>query len=223
MRNAFLRKLYWLALKDRRYEFLFDRMGTEEVVSVDCETTGLDPKVDDIVSIAAVKIKGQRILTSEAFEATVNPAAKMKAEAIKVHKIVPSDTAGQEPIYRVLPDFLRFIGNRPLVGYWIDFDVRMINKPLARMLNIRLQNPLIDVCDLYFDRKFGNAPPGTKLDLRFAAIREDLDLPVLGAHDAYNDAVSTAQMYLILTDMKARGVRVKRSRDWELPAPPIGG
>ncbi len=223
MRSVLLRQFDWLALNDRKYEFLFERMGTDEVVSVDCETTGLDSKLDDIVSIAAIKIKNRRILTSAAFEVTVNPEAKMKAAAIKVHQIRQSDTADEEPIRKILPDFLRFIGNRPLVGYWIDFDVRMINKPLFRMLNIGLQNPLIDVCDLYYDRKFGKAPPGTKLDLRFAAIQEDLDLPVLQAHDAYNDAVSTAQMYLILTDMKARGVRLKRSRDWELPAPPTGG
>lgn len=223
MRNILLRQFDWLALNDRKYEFLFDRMGNDEVVSVDCETTGLDPKVDDIVSIAAIKIKNRRILTSEAFEVTVNPEAKMKAAAIKVHQIRQSDTADEEPIRKILPGFLRFIGNRPLVGYWIDFDVRMINKPLFRMLNIGLQNPLIDVCDLYYDRKFGDAPPGTKLDLRFAAIQEDLDLPVLQAHDAYNDAVSTAEMYLILSDMKARGVRLKRSRDWELPSPPTGG
>lgn len=223
MRSFFLRQFDWLALNDRKYEFLFERLGTDEVVSVDCETTGLDPKVDDIVSIAAVKIKGKRILTSEAFEVTVNPEAKMKAAAIKVHQIRKADTEDEEPIRKILPDFLRFIGNRPLVGYWIDFDVRMINKPLFRMLNIGLQNPQIDVCDLYYDRKFGNAPPGTKLDLRFAAIQEDLDLPVLHAHDAYNDAVSTAQMYVILTDMKARGIRIKRDRSWELPPPPIGG
>jgi DNA polymerase-3 subunit epsilon len=36
------------------YEFLFDDMGTDEVVAIDCETTGLNPKKDDIVSIAAV-------------------------------------------------------------------------------------------------------------------------------------------------------------------------
>jgi DNA polymerase-3 subunit epsilon len=122
----------------------------------------------------------------------------------------------------VLPQLLRFIGNRPLVGYWIDFDARMLNKDVFMMLNICLQNREIDVCDMYYELKYGNALPGTHLDLRFAAILDDLKLPPLQAHDAFNDAVSAAQMYVILNDMKARGLRLKRPRAWQQPQSPHG-
>lgn len=222
MRSFFQRQFDWIALNDRKFAFLFDKMGTDEVVSIDCETTGLNPKKDDIVSIAAVKVRNKRILTSEAYRVTVNPEAHMGGDSIKIHQIRKADVEAERPIRKVLPDLLHFIGNRPLVGYWTDFDVRMINKDVFAMLNIGLQNPVIDVCDMYFDRKYGNAPPGTKLDLRFAAILEDLNLPPLQAHDAFNDAVSTAQMYLILSDLKARGVRIRRDRDWSQPQTPVG-
>ena len=216
------RRLAFMALKDRNYEFLFDAMGDEEAVSIDCETTGLDPRKDDIVAIAAVKIRGRRILTSEAFSVRVKPSADLGANSIKVHQIRNLDVADHGPIHDELPGFLRFIGNRPLVGYWISFDVRMLNKEIFKMLNIRLQNPTIDVCDLYYERKYGNAPPGTEVDLRFAAIIEDLAIPPLQAHDAMNDAISTAQMYLILKDMKARGAYLKRTRNRNHPMPPAG-
>jgi DNA polymerase-3 subunit epsilon len=98
----------------------------------------------------------------------------------------------------------------------------MLNKHVFKMLNITLQNPTIDVCDMYYERKYGNAPPGTKVDLRFAAILEDLALPPLQAHDAFNDAVSTAEMYLILKDLKERGVFLKRTRNWDQPNVPVG-
>lgn len=218
MRRPFLmRQIDWIQLNNRSYEFLFDKLGASEVVSLDCETTGLNPKKDDIVSIAAILIRGKRIVTSEAFRITVNPEADLAADAIKIHQILKKDVESERPIRKILPDLLKFIRNRPLVGYYIDFDVRMLNKDIFMMLNICLQNPLIDVCDLYYERKYGNAPPGTPLDLRFAAIMEDLKLPPLQVHDAFNDAVLAAEMYLILNDMKARNVRLKRSRDWELP------
>ncbi len=51
-------------LKDDKYLFLFDEKETGEYVCFDCETTGLNPKVDDIISIGAVKIKGNRIIAS---------------------------------------------------------------------------------------------------------------------------------------------------------------
>ena len=66
---------------------------------------------------------------------------------------------------------------------------------------------------LYYDRKYGNAPPGTRIDLSLASIRNDLHLPTLPQHDAFNDALSAAQMYVILKDMIARGARIRRDRN----------
>ena len=148
MRSFFQRQFDWIALNHRKYAFLFDKTGTYEVVSIDCETTGLNPKKDDIVTIAAVKIRGNKILTSEAFRVAVNPEAVLAANSIKIYQIRKKDVEEERPIRKVLPDLLQFIGNRPLVGYWIDFDVRMLNKDVFMMLNICLQNPMIDVCDL---------------------------------------------------------------------------
>lgn len=222
MRSFIQRQFDWIALNDRSYEFMFERYKGDEVVSIDCETTGLNPKKDDIVSIAAVKVKGNRILTSEAFRVVVNPEAHLGASSIKIHQIRKKDVEEERPIRKVLPDLLRFIGNRPLIGYWVDFDVKMISKDVFMMLNICLQNRQIDVCDMYYERKYSRAPPGTKLDLRFAAILEDLSLPPMQAHDAFNDAVMTAQMYLILKDLKRRGIYLKKHFDWQQPQSPIG-
>lgn len=208
-----------IALNDRRYKFLFPRQDTDEAISLDCETTGFDPWVDDIVSLAAIPIKGSRIDTSKAFRAVIRPEAAMGAASIKVHQLRRQDVAHGRDMSEVLPELLHFIGNRPIVGYWIDFDVRMLNKYVVRMLNIRLPNPQIDVCGLYYDRKYGTAPPGTPIDLRYAAILDDLHLPPLAAHDAFNDALGAAEMYVILNDMKARGVRIPRDRAERVHAP----
>jgi DNA polymerase-3 subunit epsilon len=110
----------------------------------------------------------------------------------------------------VLPDFLRFVGSRPLVGYWIAFDVRMLNKYLFSLLNVHLPNRRIDVSKLYYDRKFGSAPPGTRIDLRYATILADLGLPSRAQHDAFEDALGAAESYLVLEDMHERGVRLPR-------------
>ena len=41
-------------------------------------------------------------------------------------------------------------------------------------------------------------PPGANIDLRFETIRQRLDLPRRAVHDAFNDALLTAMMYLRL-------------------------
>jgi DNA polymerase III subunit epsilon len=199
-----------LLLADQSYAFLFERGETGELVSLDCETSGFNILADDVISIAAIKIRGSRILTSEAFQAVVRPGAAMETSAIKVHHLREQDVAHARPMRQVLPDLLRFVGNRPLVGYWIAFDVRMLNKYLFSLLNIHLPNRLIDVSELYYARKYGSAPPGTAIDLRYASILADLGLPALPLHDAMNDALGAAEMYVMLEDMRVRGVRIPR-------------
>jgi DNA polymerase III subunit epsilon len=199
-----------IVLTDRSYRFLFREDGGGEVVSLDCETTGFDPWVDDIISIAAIVIDRSRIRTSTAFRAIVRPEAAMRESAIKVHQLRKQDVVHGRPMAEVLPELLRFIGSRPLVGYWIAFDVSMLNKYLIEMLNIHLPNRLIDVSELYYDRKYGKAPAGTAIDLRYASILGDLGLPPLPQHDCMNDALGAAEMYVMLEDMRARGIRIPR-------------
>ncbi len=225
MKRGALWRLFWRAsLADHSYKFLFKSGPPDEAVSLDCETTGLDPRVDDILTVAAVRIRGNRILVSERFEATVRPEdARSSSDAIKVHRLRERDVAEADPMRRILPELLRFIGGRPLVGYYIDFDVRMLDKYALWLIQTKLPNPQIEISSLYYDRKYGNAPPGTAIDLRLASLLRDLGIPPLEQHDALNDAVMAAMAYLELRDMKARGVRIRRERGGQGPPPPTGG
>ncbi len=209
---ALKRRIYRYLLRDPRYAFLFEQPPPDEAVSVDCETTGLSTRKDDVVAVAAIRIRGNRILSSERFEATVKPRAKLNAEAIKVHRLREQDLASGRSIDEVLPELLRFIGSRPLVGFYLEFDVAMLNKHVRRLLGIELPNEQIEVSAIYYRRKYGDAPPGTQVDLRFMTIMADLGLPSLDQHDAYSDALMTAMMYLRLRDLEARGVKIARPR-----------
>jgi DNA polymerase III subunit epsilon len=207
------RRIHLARLSDPSYRFLFEPGPPDEVVAIDCETTGLDPKKDDIVAVAAVKIRQARILASERFEATIRSGATMSPETIKIHRLRQADVATGRPDEEAIPELLRFIGGRPLVGYYLEFDVAMIDKHVRRLLGFELPNPLIEVSGLYYERKYGDAPPGVHIDLSFGAIMDDLGLPMLDQHDAYSDALMTAEIYLVLKDLKQRNVRIKRRQD----------
>ncbi len=212
MWRAVKRRAHRYLLRDPAFRFLFDEPPADEAVAIDCETTGLDPRRDDIVTVAAVHIRGARILAASRFEAMVKPAAKMNVEAIKVHRLREGDVAGGRTMEEVLPELLRFIGSRPLVGYYLEFDLAMINKHARQLIGIELPNRRIEVSGLYYERKYGDAPRGVEVDLNFTAILADLGLPILDQHDAFSDALMTAMMYVALTDLKARNVRIPRRR-----------
>jgi DNA polymerase-3 subunit epsilon len=209
VRNLF----YRATLADDAYRFLFRPGPPDEAVVIDCETTGLNPRRAELVAVAAIRIRGSRILASEAFRAVVRPDRAPTAASIKVHQISAREAAGGEAMHRVLPELLRFIGGRPIVGYYVDFDVAMLDKYVLPYIEAKLPNRRIEVSSLYYALKYRHAPPGTVHDLRFASILADLKLPALGQHDAFNDALMTAMMYVQLADMQRRGARIGRPLD----------
>jgi DNA polymerase-3 subunit epsilon len=76
---------------------------------------------------------------------------------------------------------------------------------------------------MYYERKYRGAPPGTTFDLRFVTILADLGIPRLSQHDALNDAVMAAEIFLQLRDLQERGKRLARQRSGPVDAAPIGG
>lgn len=185
-------------LKDSRFNFLFDKDDGSEVVVIDTETTGLDIKKDEILSIGAIKIRGNKILSSEAFEVYIKNTKSINAKSISLHGIRECDLKNAKNIDEALEEFLHFIGSRTLVGYYLEFDVAMLNRYLSTKLGITLPNKMTEVSELYYDKTIKLIPQGN-IDLRFDTILKKCKIPNMGQHNAVNDAIMTAMIYLKLT------------------------
>ena len=196
--------LYHLA--DPEFAYLYDTPPEDEWVTLDTETTGLDVHRDQIVSIGAVKIAGNRLLTSQRLELLVRPERAMKVDAVRVHRLREADVAqGMDP-EAAMRRLLAFIGSRPLVGYYLEFDVAMLNREIWPLLGVRLPQPKIEVSAMYYDYKNRQLPAherGGSIDLRFATMMNDLDLPLRDAHDALNDAVMAGLAFVKLRHLLA--------------------
>jgi DNA polymerase-3 subunit epsilon len=197
-------KRWWLLyhLGDPRFRFMWDPPPPDEWVALDCETTGLDVRRDEIVAIAAVRIQGNRVMCSERLELLVKPERRIVSpESVRVHGLRERDVAQGIALDEALQRLMVFIGSRPLVGYYLAFDIAMIDRALFPMLGMGLPQPKIEVSALYYDHKNRQRPAherGGDIDLRFATIMDDLALPQRPAHDALNDAVMAALVFLKL-------------------------
>lgn len=183
-------------LIDAKFAFLYDE-HPNELVSLDCETTGLDVAEAEIISIGAVKIRHNQILTSESFYVLTKPEQQMNAENISIHGLRPQDLSDGIPIQEAVIKLLEFIGGRPLVGYYLEYDVAMLNKFLKPIIGVRLPNRQIDISSIYYKQEMKKLPDGF-VDLRLDAINQKLKLPETARHDALNDAVHAAVVYLWL-------------------------
>ncbi|MEO7338459.1 MAG: 3'-5' exonuclease [Caldimonas sp.] len=198
----------WLLyhLSEPEFAFMFESPPPGEWVSIDCETTGLDVRTDRIVSIGAVRIVGRRVLTSERLELLVRPERAPGADSVRIHRLREVDVAqGMEP-ERAMRELMRFIGSRPIVGYYLEFDIAMLNREIWRLLGIRLPQRKIEVSAMYYDWRNRQLPPHQRngtIDLRFATMMQSLELPVREAHDALNDAVMAAMAFIKLRELAA--------------------
>ena len=198
----------WLRrrLADPAYAFLFDPPPPGEWVALDCETTGLNVRSDEIIAIGAVRIAGNRILTSQRLELLVRPDKAISPASVRIHRLRERDVAQGLPLAEALHQLLHFVGSRPLVGYYLEFDVAMLNRVLKPLLGMGLPQPRIEVSALYYDHKFRQLPPyrqhdNAEIDLRFSTLMNDLGLPRREAHDALNDAVMAALAFVKLRQL----------------------
>jgi DNA polymerase-3 subunit epsilon len=200
-------KREWLLyhLGDERFRFMWDPPPPREWVALDCETTGLNVHRDEIISVGAVRIVGDRLLTSERLELLVRPGKRrIRADSVRVHGLRERDVVeGLDPDEAMMA-LMRFIGSRPLVGYYLEFDVAMIDRAIFPRLGLGLPQPKIEVSALFYDWKRRQLPPyhePAQIDLRFATVMRELGLPMQAAHDALGDAVMAGLAFVKLRNL----------------------
>lgn len=182
-------------LKEEKYQVLYQE-HPDELVSFDCETTSLNVKEAEIISIGAVKIRGNTVLTSDSFYVLVKPEGMMEATNVTIHGLRPKDLSDGIPVEEAIRQFLDFVGGRPLVGYYLEYDVAMIDKFLKPLIGIPLPNRQIEVSAVYFKQEVKkNFYYNDYVDLRMASMIKTLRIPDLPRHNALNDAINVAMMW----------------------------
>lgn len=95
-------------------------------ISIDLETTGLNPKLDKIIEIGAVKVENGAI--TETFETFVNPGKKLEERIVELTGICDVDLADAPYIEEILPKLIDFLGDYTLIGHSILFDYSFLKK-----------------------------------------------------------------------------------------------
>ena len=95
-----------------------------ELVVIDTETTGTDPKMSDLVEVAAVKIKGTKIV--DRWSTFVNPGRPIVGN--QMHGITDKDVKGAPSPKEAADKLLDFVGDGLIVGHNVGFDLGFIEE-----------------------------------------------------------------------------------------------
>jgi DNA polymerase III epsilon subunit family exonuclease len=96
-----------------------------EFVFFDFETTGLSPRTDRVIEIAALRV-GRAGKVLDSYESLIRIDRRLSPFITKLTGISDDMLADQRPVKTVMPEFLDFIGNLVVVSYNISFDMGFI-------------------------------------------------------------------------------------------------
>lgn len=188
-----------------------------DFVVLDTELTGLQHRRDAIVSIGGVRIRGLSIEPSDTFHAFVHPDAAMGKNATLVHKITPQQVSDSPLLEDVLPQCVQWCGSSLVVGHGIGLDMRFINRAAERIMGGKVASPCIDTMRLAqayeqecWEKSFDPFQPQVSYVLSDLARR--YGLPEFRAHDALEDAMQTAYLFVYLV-RKMRSGSIATLRD----------
>lgn len=173
-----------------------------EFVALDCETTGLNPITDDIVSIGLVPFTLQRIFCRDASYWLVNPRQTLAEESVAIHGITHSDIEDAPDLRKILEEMLCALAGKVVVAHCSDIEREFLNSALVERLGEGIRFPIIDTMAIesniqhqlnggLLNRLRGKNP----LSVRLPESRQRYGLPPYQLHHALTDAVATAELF----------------------------
>jgi len=154
-------------------------LGLSDYIAFDFETTGLSPKDDRIIEIAAIKfVDGNPV---DRFVTLINPGRTIDPFITDITGIA-DDMVRDKPIESdIISEFLEFLTDLPLVAHNISFDKSFLDALCARFSKPKKNNPLYDTLQL--SRTFLFFHPVYDL----GSISEYFGLSSAGSHRAEKD------------------------------------
>ena len=180
------------------------------LVAFDLETTGLDPKRDAIIEIGAIRFNENRV--EDEFSVLINPERSIPGFITNLTGISNDMVRSAPSIHDVLPEFEAFVGDSPVIGHNVRFDLGFVQRYDALPYN--------DVIDTY-ELAAVLLPSAGRYKL--GAISSMLGIPLANAHRALDDAKATQGVFARLyglaeslpIDLLAEITRLSEGLDWD--------
>lgn len=188
-----------------------------DFVVLDTETTGLSCTKDAVLEVAAIKVKNYEFV--EVFHTMIAPPQKLSTdsarEAMSVNGITPEMLEGAPMLYQIIPSLQEFIGDMPLLGHNLEFDLKFLCRA-----GLNVTEPKRKFFDTYIMAGRSLKKPKWEYDKEIGAYAPNYDknydvenykletlcnyfgIDRMDAHRALGDCVDTAQLFRAFIEEK---------------------
>ena len=154
----------------------------QTLIALDIETTGLDPSTDAIIEIGAIRFRDSR--QEDEWAELVNPGRPLPHFITQLTGISDDMLSGAPRITEVLESLESFVGEDPIVGHRIGFDLGFLRRRGLFGSNLPLDT---------YDLAAVVLPDAGRYSL--GALASLLKIPSMNAHRALDDAKTTMQVF----------------------------
>lgn len=159
----------------------------EDYTVIDIETTGLDPKYDEIIEVAAIKFKNGNEI--DRYCELIKPENPIDEFVTELTGITDEMVKYSRSIDNVIKDYVEFIGDSVLIGHNINFDINFIYDTMLKLYNTKFQNNFIDTMRL--SRRISLE----RRHHRLKDVAEYYKIAYYDAHRALRDVEITHEIY----------------------------
>jgi DNA polymerase-3 subunit epsilon len=188
-----------------------------ELAALDFETTGLDAGRDHVISFGVVPVRAGRIVLGETVHERVRPPVAPSATSVTIHGMRSQDLADAASLEQARPVLAAALDSRPILAWYAPMEIAFLAQVFGGRR--RIARSVIDVRLLAIEherrvrdaRRPGTATTGedpgsgaltageTPVErMSLSAYAEKLQVPVADPHDALDDAMVTAHVFLVL-------------------------
>lgn len=175
-----------------------NRMDIHEVpmLSLDFETTGLNPVQDRLLSVGYVGIQHAEVQLATAVHKLIRPEQSIAEESVVIHRITDDAAALGDGLDEVIPELLKALTGKVMLAHHGVIETSFLARACTRLYGVAPVFSVVDTLKIarqWYVRRGKEPGPG---DLRLFNLRKRFGLPDYNAHNALSDAISTAELFL---------------------------
>ena len=161
------------------------------LIALDLETTGLDPERDAVIEIGAVRFRGPRV--EDQWSTLINPGRPIPPFISELTGIDDGMVARAPRLSEALGALVDFVGDAPLIGHNVGFDLAFLRR--KGVFGLNEAHDTLEMASVLL-------PTAARYGLR--SLASELGVPVTASHRALDDAQTTRQVFQHLFEIALR-------------------
>lgn len=167
-----------------------------EFLTLDFETTGLDSRSEAILSMGYTRMKGMRLHMRDCIHRVIRLNIPLPPESVVIHQITDDRMQTGIAMHDALHELVEAMSGKVLLVHYANIERTFLQAAMKRVYGHALPFMMVDTLALEKRRLDRLQQPIAGNQLRLANLRDQYCLPRYGAHDALEDAIATAELFM---------------------------